>query len=66
MADLSLEQNLALNNLKQAWRYVLDEPHAIDFRSWLDMRLTGTLALRGLHGDAENRFQALGGNPARI
>lgn len=31
VADLSLEQNLALNNLKQAWRYVLDEPHAIDF-----------------------------------
>lgn len=29
--DLSLEQNLALNNLKQAWRYVLDEPHDIDF-----------------------------------
>ena len=29
VADLSLEQNLALNNLKQAWRYVLDEPHAI-------------------------------------
>ncbi len=28
---LSLEDNLALNNLKQAWRYVLDEPHPIDF-----------------------------------
>ncbi len=26
----------------------------------------GTLALGGLYGDAENRFQALGGNPSRV
>lgn len=39
VADLSLEQNLALNNLKQAWRYVLDEPHAIDFETLLHLNL---------------------------
>lgn len=39
VADLSLEQNLALNNLKQAWRYVLDEPHAIDFDALLHLNL---------------------------
>lgn len=39
VANLSLEQNLALNNLKQAWRYVLDEPHAIDFGALLRLNL---------------------------
>lgn len=39
VADLNLEQNLALNNLKQAWRYVLDEPHAIDFETLLHLNL---------------------------
>lgn len=39
VADLSLEQNLALNNLKQAWRYVLDEPHVIDFDALLHLNL---------------------------
>lgn len=39
VADLSLEQNLALNNLKQAWRYVLDEPHAINFDALLHLNL---------------------------
>lgn len=37
VADLSLEQNLALNNLKQAWRYVLDEPHPIDFEALMHL-----------------------------
>lgn len=37
--DLSLEQNLALNNLKQAWRYVLDEPHPIDFDALTHLNL---------------------------
>lgn len=37
--DLSLEQNLALNNLKQAWRYVLDEPHDIDFATLMHLNL---------------------------
>lgn len=37
--DLSLEQNLALNNLKQAWRYVLDEPHDIDFDALMRLNL---------------------------
>ena len=39
VADLSLEQNLALNNLKQAWRYVLDEPHEIDFDALAHLNL---------------------------
>ncbi len=39
VADLSLEQNLALNNLKQAWRYVLDEPHDIDFEALMRLNL---------------------------
>lgn len=39
VTDLTLEQNLALNNLKQAWRYVLDEPHAIDFDALLHLNL---------------------------
>lgn len=39
VADLSLEQNLALNNLKQAWRYVLDEKHDIDFEAVLHLNL---------------------------
>lgn len=39
VADLSLEQNLALNNLKQAWRYVLDEPHPIDFEALMHLNL---------------------------
>lgn len=39
VADLSLEQNLALNNLKQAWRYVLDEPHDIDFEALMHLNL---------------------------
>lgn len=39
VTDLTLEQNLALNNLKQAWRYVLDEPHAIDFDTLLHLNL---------------------------
>lgn len=39
VADLSLEQNLALNNLKQAWRYVLDEPHAINFDALMHLNL---------------------------
>lgn len=37
--DLSLEHNLALNNLKQAWRYVLDEPHPIDFNALARLNL---------------------------
>lgn len=37
--DLSLEQNLALNNLKQAWHYVLDEPHPIDFDALAHLNL---------------------------
>lgn len=37
--DLSLEQNLALNNLKQAWRYVLEEPHDISFETLLQLNL---------------------------
>lgn len=39
VADLSLEQNVALNNLKQAWRYVLDEPHDIDFATLMNLNL---------------------------
>lgn len=39
VANLSLEQNLALNNLKQAWRYVLDEPHDINFDTLLHLNL---------------------------
>ncbi len=37
--DLSLAHNLALNNLKQAWRYVLDEPHPIDFNALARLNL---------------------------
>ena len=37
--SLDLEQNMALNNLKQAWRYVLAEPHDIGFESAMKLNL---------------------------
>ena len=39
VADLSLEQNLALNNREQAWRSVLDEPHDIAVEALMGLNL---------------------------
>lgn len=60
--DLSLEQNLALNNLKQAWHYVLDEPHAIDFDALMQLnRLIGQGGVVRYAGELRDGMVRIGG-----
>lgn len=60
--DLSLEQNLALNNLKQAWRYVLDEPHDIDLEALMRLNLLiGQGGVVRYAGDLRDSLVRIGG-----
>ncbi len=49
------------HNHSKACRFTLGRPFLL-----VRYAAYGTLALGGLYGDAENRFQAFGGNPSRI
>lgn len=60
--DLSLEQNLALNNLKQAWHYVLEEPHEIDFDALMHLNLLiGQGGVVRYAGDLRDGLVRIGG-----
>lgn len=60
--SLSLIDNLALNNLKQAWRYVLEEPHEITFETLCKLNLLiGQGGVVRYAGDLRTTLVRIGG-----